>query len=121
MECDRSQGKFNHDYMNSTRAKITEKYKQISFGRSQRSDFTKIPQQQDFANVSFYDVYKSSSFARDVVKNVKRNKDYTTFGATFAQYEKVYSHHMKYSLYGRGPSPNLGFETITTDPWMETM
>jgi hypothetical protein len=34
MEYDRRTGKFNHDYMNSTRAKITEKYRQISFGRS---------------------------------------------------------------------------------------
>lgn len=47
------------------------------------------------------------------MKNVKRNKDYTTFGASFAQYEKVFGgKHMKYYFYGRGPSPNLGFETI---------
>jgi hypothetical protein len=25
---------------------------------------------------------------------------------------------MKYYFYGRGPSPNLGFETITTNYWM---
>jgi hypothetical protein len=76
-----------------------------TIGRSQRYDFTRVPQQIDFNNVGYYDPLKSISFASTVRKGIKIKKDFTTFGSPHTDSSLV--SHRKQHYYGRGPGPNL--------------
>ena len=82
-------------------------YKQVTMGRGERSDFTKVPQQEHDPGF-VYDQEKITSIKSRVSKHVQKSGNLTTFGSPFKSYEKSMVSEGLQHWTGRGPACDFG-------------
>jgi hypothetical protein len=89
-------------------------YKQVSQGFGQRSDFTKLEQQEHDTGFIYEGAFNQNTIRVSAQKNVKNKEGAHSFGNNFSQYQKVVipGRDARSHYYGRGPAHYLGPQSI---------